>query len=197
MAVTPVDVRIDALRDAVLSWHIPLSAPVIRGARLYMDAPRGSGALSATVRNILRTNPRLAPVDAVVLAEATFVAARRHRIAAGFLAATLLQESAYDPGAISSAGAVGIGQFTLGTADVFGIDPWRPADAIDGTARVLASYLADYRRAGAPDPYAWALAAYNAGPLAVARYGGIPPYPETRQYVSDIYERWSRIVRDR
>lgn len=162
-----------------------------------MDAPRGSGALSATVRSILRTNPRLDPVDALDLAEATFVAAERHHIAPGFLAATLLQESAYDPRAMSSAGAVGIGQFTIGTADAFGIDPWRPAEAVDGTARVLASYLGSYRRAGAPDPYAWALAAYNAGPLAVARYGGIPPYPETRQYVSDIYERWSRIVRDR
>lgn len=196
MAIIPDNVRIDALRDAALSWHIPVPAPAIRGARLFMDAPRGSGALAATVRNILRTNPRLDPIDALALAEATFVAARRHHIAAGFLAATLLQESAYDPAAISSAGAVGIGQFTVGTADIFGIDPWQPVGAIDGTARVLAGYLADYRRAGAPDPYAWALAAYNAGPLAVARYGGVPPYPETRQYISDIYERWSRIIRD-
>jgi len=162
-----------------------------------MDAPRGSGVAAATVRNILRTNPRLDPIDAVFLAQATLVAARRHRIAAGFLAATLLQESAYDPGAISSAGAVGIGQFTIGTADAFAVDPWEPSAAIDGTARVLAGYLLEYRAAGAPDPYAWALAAYNAGPLAVAHYGGVPPYPETREYISDIYERWSRIVRDR
>src|SRR5262249_44929701 len=97
MAITPADVRIDALPDAVLSWHLPVPAAVMRGARLYMDSPRGSGALSATVRNILRTNPRLATIDALVLGEATFVAARRHHIAEPFLAATVLQESAYDP----------------------------------------------------------------------------------------------------
>jgi soluble lytic murein transglycosylase-like protein len=196
MAVAPESVRIDALRDAALSWHIPVPAPTIRGARLFMDAPRGSGALVATVRNILRTNPRLAPIDALVLARATFVAARRDRIAAGFLAATLLQESAYNPAAMSSAGAEGIGQFTPGTAGAVGVDPWDPPAAIDGTARLLATYVNGYARQGARDPYALALAAYNAGPLAVARYGGVPPYPETRDYITDIFERWSRIVRD-
>ena len=196
MAIDPANIRIDVIRDAASSWHIPVPAPTIRGARLFMDSPRGSGMLAATVRNILRTNPRLDPIDALVLAQTTFVAARRYRIAAGFLTATLLQESAFDPRAISSAGAVGIGQFTIGTADAYGVDPWDPGAAIAGTARVLALYVAGYRRQGAPDPYAFAMAAYNAGPLAVARYGGIPPYPETREYISDIYERWSRIIRD-
>jgi soluble lytic murein transglycosylase-like protein len=162
-----------------------------------MDAPRGTGQLTATVRSILRTNPRLAPIDALALAQATIAAARRAGIEPGFLAATLLQESAYAPAAMSGAGAAGIGQFTPDTADAFGIDPWDPVAAIGGTARVLATYVAGYRRQGARDPYAFALAAYNAGPLAVARYGGVPPYPETIGYIADIYERWSRIDRDR
>ena len=193
----PESIRIDALRDAVLSWHIPAPAPVIRGARLFMDAPRGGGQLTATVRNILRTNPRLAPTDALALAHATIVAARRSGLDPGFLAATLLQESAFDPGAVSAAGALGLGQFTPETAEAFGIDPWDPYAAIAGTAYVLAAYVRGYRRQGARDPYAFALAAYNAGPLAVARYGGVPPYAETRGYIVDIYERWSRISRDR
>lgn len=162
-----------------------------------MDSPRGAGQLSATVRSILRTNPRLAPIDAALLAGTTIVWARRVGIDPGFLAATLLQESAFDPRAMSSAGAMGIGQFTAGTADAFGVDPWDPFAGIAGTARVLATYVAGYRRQGARDPYALALAAYNAGPLAVARYGGVPPYPETLGYIADIYERWSRIDRDR
>lgn len=198
LAFSPVHVRIDGLLDAILSWHIPAPTPVIRGARLYMDAPRGGGQLTATVRNILRTNPRLDPVDALRLAEATLAAARQCHLDPGFLAATLLQESAFEPRAISAAGAVGIGQFTPGTAAAFGIvNPWDPLAAIAGTAHVLATYVASYQRDGASDPYAFALAAYNAGPLAVARYGGIPPYPETRTYIADIFERWSRIVRDR
>lgn len=44
------------------------------------------------------------------------------------------------------------------------------------------------------DPYAVALAAYNAGPGTVAYYRGVPPYPETRAYVGDIYDRWARLL---
>jgi soluble lytic murein transglycosylase-like protein len=197
LLTNPATVNIDALRDAVLSWHIPVAAPLTRGERLYMDAPRHGGQLTATVRSIMRTNPRLAAVDALLLAAATFVAARKHGIDAGFLAATLLQESAYDPRAISSAGAVGIGQFMIGTADLWGIDPFDPAAAIDATAALLASYVRRYRERDLGDPYALALAAYNAGPAAVDAYGGVPPYPETIEYIADITERWSRIVRDR
>ncbi len=195
LAFNPGWVRIDVLRDAALSWHIPVPAPLTRGARMYMDAAPRSGQLTATVRNIMRTNPRLSGFDALVLAERTLSAARAHGLDPGFLAATLLQESAYDPDAISWAGAVGIGQFMVGTADLYGIDPFDPGPSIDATARLLGAYLARYR--GAADPYALALAAYNAGPAAVERYGGVPPYAETRAYIADIRERWSRIVRDR
>jgi soluble lytic murein transglycosylase-like protein len=196
LAFDPAGVRIDVLRDAVLSWHIPVAAPLTRGARLYMDAPRRSGQLSATVRNIMRTNPRLSALDALMLAERTLRAARANGLDHGFLAAVLLEESAFDPTIVSWAGAVGIGQFMVGTADLWGIDPFAPGPSIDATARLLAAYLARYR-GRSDDPYALALAAYNAGPGAVERYGGVPPYAETREYIADIRERWSRIVRDR
>jgi soluble lytic murein transglycosylase-like protein len=195
LAFNPGWVRIDVLRDAALSWHIPVAAPLIRGARMYMDAPPRGGQLTATVRNIMRTNPRLSGFDALVLAERTLSAARANGLDPGFLAATLLEESAYDPNAISGAGAVGIGQFMVGTADLYGLDPFDPGPAIDATARLLAAYLARYK--GAADPFALALAAYNAGPAAVDHYGGVPPYAETIAYIADIRERWSRIVRDR
>ena len=74
-----------------------------------------------------------------------------------------------------------------------GIDPYDPFEAIDGAAALLGDYVAAYRGRYA-DPYAAALAAYNAGPLAVARYSGVPPYPETREYVALVYDRWARIV---
>jgi soluble lytic murein transglycosylase-like protein len=196
LAFNPGAVHIDALRDAALSWHIPPPAPLTRGLRLYMDAPRHCGELSALVRNIMRTNPRLSTVDALMLGEETLAAAHRARIAPGFLAATLLQESAYDPFVVSWAGAAGIGQFMVGTADLYGIDPFDPVAAIGATAGLLASYVAAYR-GGPDDPYALAMAAYNAGPGAVAAYHGVPPYAETREYIVDITERWSRIIRDR
>jgi soluble lytic murein transglycosylase-like protein len=195
LVFNPAWVRIDVLRDAALSWHIPAAAPLTRGARMYMDAPLRSGQLSATVRSIMRTNPRLSGFDALVLAEHTLHAARANGIDPGFLAATLLEESAYDPDAVSWAGAIGSGQFMIGTADDYGINPFEPEAAIDATARLLAGYLERYR--GAPDPFALALAAYNAGPAAVEKYDGVPPYAETIEYIADIRERWSRIVRDR
>ena len=198
LLLNPALVRIDVLRDAVLSWHIPVPAPLTRGARLYMDAPRRSGEVAAIVRSIMRTNPRLTGADALRLAVRTESAAHEAGIEPAFLAATLLQESAYMPDIVSWAGAAGIGQFMVGTADMYGIDPFDPDASIVATANLLASYLARYRSAGlGDDPYALALAAYNAGPGAVSQYGGVPPYTETKQYILDIRERWSRIVRDR
>jgi soluble lytic murein transglycosylase-like protein len=143
-------------------------------------------------REVMRTNPHVDAVDALLLGARVFAVARERGIAPQFLAATLLQESAFDPDAVSPAGAVGIAQFTVPTAMEYGVDPWQPDSAIDGAARVLAAYLYDYRERD--DPYAFALAAYNAGPAAVAAYHGVPPYRETKDYITDVRDRWSRIV---
>ncbi|MDB5028467.1 MAG: lytic transglycosylase protein, partial [Candidatus Eremiobacteraeota bacterium] len=131
--------------------------------------------------------------DSLMLATEVLEAGREHGLAPQFLAATLLQESAFDPFAVSSAGAVGIAQFTVPTALEYGVDPWEPHSAIAGAARVLSAYVDSYRGRD-EDPYALALAAYNAGPLAVTRYGGVPPYAETRDYITDVRDRWSRII---
>jgi len=105
----------------------------------------------------------------------------------------LLQESAYDPQALSSAGAIGVAQFMPETAAGVGVDPYDPLDSIAGAAALLGGYAADYA-ARYNDPYVAALAAYNAGPLAVEEYRGVPPYAETREYIALIYERWARII---
>jgi soluble lytic murein transglycosylase-like protein len=167
----------------------------MRGLRLVMDAGPRAPASVRLAREALRANPRLAAVDALLLSAQTLDAARRYELSPWFLGATLLQESAFNPRAVSVAGAVGIAQFTIPTARLVGIDPWDPAEAIEGCAQLLAEYVATYRaRDAGQDPYALAAAAYNAGPGAVAYYGGIPPYPETRDYIALIEERWSRIV---
>lgn len=192
----PTIVRIDAVRDAALSWHIPPPVQTIRGLRLLVDAPRGSGAVVSVVRSIVRANPRMDAMDALVLATTADYAARDAGIDPQFLAATLLQESAFDPNAISSAGAFGIAQFTASTARFYAVDPFEPRSAIAGAARLLAAYIAQYAHV-AGDPYALALAAYNAGPGTVAYYHGVPPYPETRAYIADIHERWARLIAER
>jgi soluble lytic murein transglycosylase-like protein len=196
LAPSSWDVRIDALRNVALSWHIPAPVQSIRGIRLFIDAPRGSGPLLSVVRSIVRANPRIGILDALSLAVAARDAARREGVDPQFIAATLLQESAFDPNAISAAGAYGIAQFTAPTAQFYGIDPFDPRAAIAGATHVLATYLMRYAHV-AGDPYACALAAYNAGPRTVTFYGGVPPYPETREYIADIHERWARLLAER
>lgn len=176
-----------------LSRPAPSGTDALAGAMLLRDGPPVARPELAIARAILRTNPRIGQAYALLLAIETADAARARGLPPGFLAATLLQESAYDEEALSSAGAIGIAQFMPETAAGIGIDPYDPFAAIPGAAELLGSYLSAYRDRY-PDPYAAALAAYNAGPLAVRRYGGVPPYPETRAYVALIFDRWARIV---
>ena len=94
--------------------------------------------------------------------------------------ANIAVESAFNPDARSSVGAIGLGQLMPGTADLLGVDPHNPEDNLRGAARYLLAQLEDF---GAAD---LALAAYNAGPGAVREYGGIPPYAETEGHVAKV-----------
>ncbi len=107
-------------------------------------------------------------------------AGARHGVDPALLAAVAKVESGFDSSAVSSAGATGLMQFMPATARGLGVDPADPASSVDGAARYLRQ-LTD--RFGSTD---LALAAYNAGPGAVARAGGIPPYPETQSYVRKV-----------
>jgi hypothetical protein len=108
-------------------------------------------------------------------------AAQRWGVSAQLLAAQLYAESNFNPFARSPAGAEGIAQFMPGTAEAVGLlDPFDPDAAINAQARLMRDLLG--RFGSVP----LALAAYNAGPGAVAACGCIPPFPETRAYVAKI-----------
>jgi Transglycosylase SLT domain/D-alanyl-D-alanine carboxypeptidase len=108
-------------------------------------------------------------------------AAQRWGVSAPLLAAQLYAESNFNPFARSPAGAQGIAQFMPGTAAALGlVDPFDPGAAIDAQAHLMRDLLG--RFGSVP----LALAAYNAGPGAVASCGCIPPFPETRAYVARI-----------
>ena len=111
--------------------------------------------------------------------------ARNHGLAPGLLEAVAWQESRGRMGAISVKGALGVMQLMPGTARELGVNPGDLAENIRGGALYLRRQL---DRFGGSVPLA--LAAYNAGPGAVARYGGIPPFRETRDYVAKIMGRW-------
>ena len=107
-------------------------------------------------------------------------AARKYGVSASLLGAVAHQESGFDANATSPAGARGLMQLMPATARGLGVDPLDPAQAVDGAARLLRGLIREF---GAVDK---ALAAYNAGPGAVHRYNGIPPYAETRRYVPAV-----------
>jgi soluble lytic murein transglycosylase-like protein len=109
-------------------------------------------------------------------------AARRHGLDPALLAGLIRQESGFNPSAGSSAGAQGLTQLMPGTAAGLGVtDSLDPAQAIEGGAK----YLAQQLKAFGGD-VARGLAAYNAGPGAVQRFGGVPPYAETQNYVRKV-----------
>ena len=110
-------------------------------------------------------------------------AARRHGIPEDLFLRLVQQESNFNPRAISSKGAIGLAQLMPGTAKILRVDPNDPAQNLDGGAR----YLKEQYRAFGQWPLA--LAAYNAGPGAVQKHKGIPPYRETRNYVKKIWGR--------
>jgi soluble lytic murein transglycosylase-like protein len=114
-------------------------------------------------------------------ASAIAAAAQRWNVSAALLAAQLYAESGFNPFAISPAGARGIAQFMPGTAHTYGLaNPFDAPRAIDAQGHLMRDLL---RRFGSVP---LALAAYNAGPGAVARCGCVPPYPETQAYVARI-----------
>jgi soluble lytic murein transglycosylase-like protein len=108
-------------------------------------------------------------------------AASRWDVSTTLLAAQLLAESNFNPFAVSSAGARGIAQFMPATAQAYGLaNSFDPESAINAQAHLMADLLARF------GDRALALAAYNAGPGAVAGCACVPPYPETRAYVARI-----------
>ena len=110
-------------------------------------------------------------------------AARRHQIPEDLFLRLVKTESAFRPAAVSSKGAIGLAQLMPGTAQMLGVNPHDPRQNLDGGARYLKQ---QYRKFGS---WRLALAAYNAGPKAVEKHRGIPPYRETRNYVKTILGR--------
>jgi soluble lytic murein transglycosylase-like protein len=110
-------------------------------------------------------------------------AAARHGLPEDLFLRLVQQESGFNPGAVSPKGATGLAQLMPDTARALGVDINDPMQNLDGGARYLAKMKA---RFGTWD---LALAAYNAGPGAVERHDGIPPYAETQNYVKVILGR--------
>jgi len=124
------------------------------------------------------------PLDPLELADA---AADRYGLPRSLVRSVMSAESGLQAKALSPKGAIGLMQLMPGTAQELGIDPWDPAQNVDAGVRYLRLLLEKY------DGGLWhALAAYNAGPGAVDKYKGVPPYRETIRYIDTIQQKMEK-----
>jgi soluble lytic murein transglycosylase-like protein len=135
-------------------------------------------------------NPRLSIADSWRLAQSIVVYSQRYGLDARLIMAVIAVESNFNAYAVSSKGAMGLGQLMPGTASGLGVaDPWSPEQNIEGATRLLRGHLS--RVGGTVQAPTWeqirlALACYNAGAGAVRKYQGVPPYRETQNYIKKI-----------
>jgi soluble lytic murein transglycosylase-like protein len=120
--------------------------------------------------------------------------AGKHNLRPELIQAVMEVESGYQVRARSRVGAIGLMQLMPQTARHLGVNAHDPAENVEGGARLLDLLVTKYE--GRPNGLALALAAYNAGAGAVDRYGGIPPYRETRDYVKKVLRRFRELVKE-
>lgn len=180
-------------------FTIPAERHEVRGAQIVLHTATGEIVLPRAAVAALEASPdpepepaprQAAPERAKSPRELIREAAERNGLPAEFVEAVARQESNFDPAAVSAKGAIGLMQLMPRTAAALGVDPHDPAQNSFGGAKLLRDLLLAYR--DYPDQVRRALAAYNAGQGAVKRYGGVPPYRETQDYVEGVLRHYRR-----
>ena len=153
---------------------------------------------STTVVNryadVLRTfNPSFSPSKADDMATHVLLLASYYNLDPRLLVAIVGVESSWHTSAVSPAGARGLGQLMPGTAEALSVQSFEAYENLDGTARYLRRLLNKYWKLKPSTRYSLAIAGYNAGPEAVRRFGGVPPYAQTKAYVRNVIGLWHRL----
>jgi len=177
VSLAAIDARVQQLQTMVATMT---GAPASTAAQ---PSATFAGAL-ASAQGATQTLPSTPTTgtDSSAFGAEIDAAAATNGIDPALLKGLVSQESGFDPSARSGAGALGLTQLMPGTAASLGVsNPLDPAQSLQGGAKYLRQQL---DRFGGDERLA--LAAYNAGPGAVARYGGVPPYSETQNYVNSV-----------
>jgi soluble lytic murein transglycosylase-like protein len=152
-------------------------------------------AMRAYVSAIRYFNPGIDEPEAEQIVDAILRESWDQKVDPRLVVAIVATESSFDRTARSSAGARGLGQLMPGTASLDHVTDIEDIDQnIHGTVLTLKGNLEHYASLDPQDRFERAIAAYNAGTGAVDRYGGIPPYDETVNYVYKVITLWRRFV---
>ncbi|HTJ24999.1 MAG TPA: lytic transglycosylase domain-containing protein [Candidatus Limnocylindria bacterium] len=177
------------LRPALLfAAALTIAAPVLSAAPAGAQVTGSEATYAAVLRSI---NPKLPADKARAYARSVMADAWRTHLDPRFIMSIVTVESAWRANAVSRVGARGLGQLMPGTAHTLGVNPWSPYENLRGTSNYLKSLLNHF--AGRPNAVTLAIAGYNAGPKAVERYHGIPPYAETQNYVVRVLHVWNEL----
>lgn len=152
-------------------------------------------AMTAYVAAIRYFNPGIDQPEAEQIVAAIIRESWNEKVDPRLVVAIVATESSFDRTAVSSAGARGLGQLMPGTAALDRVTDVEDIDQnIHGTVLTLRGNLEHYAALDPQDQFECAIAAYNAGTGAVDRYGGVPPYDETVNYVIKVITLWRRLT---
>jgi soluble lytic murein transglycosylase-like protein len=189
VSVEAVLARVNELQPMIAAQVPPAQTDATQAFASQLQTATASTAMTpatatdatAATTGFMSTGASELPADVPYGAEIT-AAAKKYGIDPALLAGLVKQESGFNPNAGSPAGARGLTQLMPGTAAGLGVsNVLDPAQSLDGGAKYLKAQLDAFG-----GDVARALAAYNAGPGAVQRYGGVPPYAETQNYVRAV-----------
>ena len=185
--------RLSSLRyTAALFVFCGVAATAVPAAAADGAAAPAAGPTTETYAAVLRTiNPKLPAAKAQAYARSVMADAWRTHLDPRFIMSIVTVESRWRANAVSRAGARGLGQLMPATAATLGVNAWNAADNLRGTSAYLKTLMD--RFAGKPNAMKLAIAGYNAGPRAVERFGGIPPYAETQHYVVKVLRVWTQL----
>lgn len=176
------------LAAALFTLFTAAVSAVPAAAQTATIAAPAESSYAAVMRTI---NPKLPLAKARAYARSVMADAWRTHLDPRFIMSIVTVESAWHANAVSRVGARGLGQLMPSTARTLGVNPSSASDNLRGTSKYLQSLV--NRFAGKPNGVKLAIAGYNAGPKAVERYHGVPPYAETQHYVVKVLRVWNQL----
>ena len=139
--------------------------------------------LETEEKDLNRVHTKILDLDSMINKYAS-----KYNVEPNLVKAVVKVESSNNPNAVSKAGGIGLGQLTMSTAKAMGVNPYNPEDNIKGTVKYL-----DYLNKKFNGDTKKVLASYNAGPNAVQKHNGIPPYKETQNYVKKVEQEKAKL----